>query len=157
MKKIPPEDLKGALEKSWSKETSADPENWTPDNPAWGQCAITALIVQDFFGGKLIRAAVNELGVRSHYWNQLSDGREIDLTKGQFPKDFYERIKKHSPKETRSRKYVLSYPETAKRYKLLKGRVNEFLKIREARNEEKESIFDLSGKEYFQGGAEKNK
>lgn len=113
MKEIKLEDLKKALEKSWSKETSADPKNWTPENPAWGQCAITALVIQDYFGGKLLRAAIDKLG--SHYWNQLPDGSEIDLTKSQFPKDII-----ISTGEIRDRKYVLSYPDTRKRYTLLR-------------------------------------
>ena len=87
MKKITLEDLKNALEKSWSRETSSDPNTWTPENPAWGQCAVTTCLVQDYFGGNLIREAVNEPGVSSHYWNQLPDGTEIDLTKDQFPKE----------------------------------------------------------------------
>ena len=46
-------DLQKLLQKAWSKETSFEPDNWTPENPAWGQYAVTALVVQDFFGGEL--------------------------------------------------------------------------------------------------------
>jgi len=63
-----PELLAETLERAWSRETSADPEQWTPDNPAWGQCAVTALVVQDGFGGELVRATVDDA---SHYWNRL--------------------------------------------------------------------------------------
>lgn len=130
MEKITLTDLQEALETSWSKKTSSTPLVWTPQNPTFGQCAVTTLIVQDYFGGNLIRAEVNEPGCSSHYWNQLPDGTEIDLTKDQFSKDFYEYIKKYSPKETRTREYVLSYPATVKRYKLLKQRVEEYLERR---------------------------
>ena len=46
-----------------------------------GQCAVTALVVQDFLGGELIRAFVCG---ESHYWNRLPDGSELDLTADQF-------------------------------------------------------------------------
>lgn len=129
MKKTTLEILEKALRKSWSRETSPvnDKNGWTPENPAWGQCAITALIVQDYFGGSLMRA---EVGKGSHYWNQLPDGTEIDLTKIQFPKDII--ILRG---ETRTREYVLSYPDTVKRYKLLKQRVEKYLA--ETRGEKK--------------------
>ena len=60
------------------RRTSADPEGWSPHNRPWGQCAVTALVVQDRFGGELLRARVD--GV-SHYWNRLPDGSELDLTR----------------------------------------------------------------------------
>lgn len=80
--------LKQALEKSWSKETSADPEGWSPQNAAFGQCAVTALIVNDFFGGKLVRVVAKNESENvdvSHYYNELADGSIVDLTRSQFP------------------------------------------------------------------------
>ncbi len=75
------------LERCWSADTSADPDGWSPENPAWGQCAVTALVVQDRFGGI-----------------------EIDLTRQQFatwvPDEEGER----------ERSYVLSFPDTRARY-----------------------------------------
>ena len=41
-----------ALIRSWSIETSS---KWTIENPAKGQCGVTALVVQDICGGKLKR------------------------------------------------------------------------------------------------------
>jgi hypothetical protein len=81
-----------------------------------GDFAVTALIVQDHLGGKLIRAEVE--GV-SHYWNRLPDGTEIDLTRDQFAQFSPGRV------ETRSREYVLSFPETARRYHMLEERLAE--------------------------------
>ena len=135
MRKITLKDLKKALEKSWSKKTSFDPNNWTPENPAWGQCAVTALIVQDYFGGSLKKALFDTIdngkAVRiSHYWNRLPNDSEIDLTENQFP----EGIIRNIPRGViRDRKYVLSYPITVKRYEILKQRVEKYLK--EKRNE----------------------
>ena len=101
------------IQYAWYRGTSSDPENWTPENPAWGQCAVTALIVQDLLGGILLRAKVN--GV-SHYWNVLDTGEKIDLTIAQFGDKV---ILNEVPVE-RSREYVLSFPDTKRRYELLR-------------------------------------
>lgn len=121
MEKITLEDLQKALKFSWSAETSVDPDNWTPENPAWGQCAITALIVQYYFGGNLLRSRVDKFG--SHYWNKLPNGEEQDLTRSQFPEGVAIPFG-----EKRTRDCVLSFQSTIKRYELLKQRVEDFLK-----------------------------
>ena len=41
-----------ALIRSWSIETSS---KWTIENPAKGQCGVTALVVQDIYGGEIKR------------------------------------------------------------------------------------------------------
>lgn len=101
--------MRTLFELVWSADTSAA-DDWSPDNPAKGQCAVTALVLQDRLGGVLLRA-VNE-GV-SHYWNRLPDGFEVDMTRDQFttwePGEIVER----------DRDYVLSFPDTAARYALL--------------------------------------
>ena len=102
------EDLYLRLRHAWRAETSFAPDEWTPSCPALGQCAVTALIVQDVFGGELLRG---RLVVGTHYWNRLPDGREIDLTSEQF-----EREPVVLAVETSSRAYVLSYPATVDRY-----------------------------------------
>jgi hypothetical protein len=83
------------------------------------QCAVTALIVQDYFGGDLLRCPMTDGG--SHYWNRLPTGEEVDLTKDQLDhiagKPIWEEV------VVRNREYVLSYPDTAIRYELLKSRV----------------------------------
>jgi hypothetical protein len=71
------------LAAAWRREFSAQHDAWTPSNPALGQCAITALLVQDKFGGEILRAVISEkLG--SHYWNRIG-GQEVDYTRSQFP------------------------------------------------------------------------
>lgn len=101
---------------SWSGETSNSPETWMEGSPATGQCAITALIVQDYFGGRLMRteAVVNEQQRIPHYYNQLPDGTIIDLTKEQFPAGT-----QIPSGEERSRSHVLAYADTVNRYGLL--------------------------------------
>ncbi len=108
--------LESLLDKSWSKETSNDPDNWSQTNKAYGQCAITALIVQEVFGGELMRTETlsSEKKV-SHYYNKLPNGDIIDLTRKQFPEGTA-----FSEPQSRERSYVLSYLPTEKRYNLLK-------------------------------------
>jgi len=109
------EALVARLEQAWSRDTSSDPKHWSASNPAWGQCAVTSLIVQDLLGGQLLRSTV---GTISHYWNKLPSGDELDLTRQQFGDQT-----EMGPVELRTRKYVLSFPETVRRYDALKRRV----------------------------------
>ena len=119
-------DLSGIIASAWSKETSADPSRWSPTNPASGQCAVTALVVQDFLGGELLRALVGHV---SHYWNLLPSGRELDLTIGQFgPMPPAANEIAH-----RARSYVLSFVETQRRYEILRDRVASIIGERAAR------------------------
>ena len=102
------QELTRNLERHWTRSTSADPVRWSSENPSHGQCAVTALIVQDHFGGELLRARVNGI---SHYWNRLPSGTEVDLTRKQFGSlvDF-------PSGDVRSREFVLSFPDTVDRY-----------------------------------------
>jgi hypothetical protein len=104
------------LFEAWCKETSASPDSWSEQNPALGQCAISALVVQDLLGGELLRTIVNG---ESHYWNRLPNGQEVDTTRQQFGSE--PRI--DSPTTVRERSYVLSFPYTVKRYEVLKSRI----------------------------------
>lgn len=82
--------LDKALRASWAADTcspdDAERAPWLPDNAAWGHCDITALIVNDIFGGDLVLGEVYHRGQQQgfHYWNQLPSGVEIDLTREQF-------------------------------------------------------------------------
>lgn len=80
-------DVERAICASWSAETCdpVDVDEWHPDNPARGQCGVTALVVQDLFGGDLVFGEVHLDGrrVESHYWNRFG-GLDVDLTRVQF-------------------------------------------------------------------------
>ena len=83
------EDLRAALRVAWALDTCDDSDvaDWSPSNPARGQCGATALVVHDRYGGELLVAEVLlPDGSRQgwHYWNRLPDGTEIDLTREQF-------------------------------------------------------------------------
>ncbi len=61
----------------WSSETSS---LWSQDNPARGQCDITAIVINDFFGGEILKTFIDE---QAHFYNRI-DGVNYDLTASQF-------------------------------------------------------------------------
>ncbi|MCO5161643.1 MAG: hypothetical protein M9939_10935 [Mesorhizobium sp.] len=65
------------LAKAWSLDTSS---RWNAARPALGQCSVTALVVQDVFGGELLKTKV---GDDWHFYNRI-DGNRFDLTSAQF-------------------------------------------------------------------------
>ncbi len=81
-------ELDRALRASWTRETSDDPDKWTEENRALGQCAVSALIVRAIYGGDLVIATVlDRYGERTpdgHAWNVLPSGEHVDLSFDQF-------------------------------------------------------------------------
>jgi len=69
----------------WCRETASPScqDGWSKDNLSWGQCAVTALLVQCIEGGELLRTVIEGYG--SHYYNRLPSGQTVDLTSDQFP------------------------------------------------------------------------
>jgi hypothetical protein len=51
-------ELELALRAAWSRETSEDPDEWSPANPSRGQCAVTALVIRELLGGEILIATV---------------------------------------------------------------------------------------------------
>jgi len=129
------DELYNILTKSWCKETCSPglKDNYSTENSALGQCAVTALIVNDFLGGKIMRCMC-ETG--SHYYN-LIDNQVIDLTKSQF-----NTIPNYNEGEERTREYLLSNIDTKNRYKLLLEKVKENF-IRYGKKEYK--LLDVNG------------
>lgn len=109
------ESLSSALYAAWESSTSSKASTWSASNAAWGQCAVTALVVQGFCGGALVRGIAEG---ESHYWNRLSNGAEVDLTRHQFEDGVSIR-----DVEPTSRAHVLSVPDTRRRYERLKSLV----------------------------------
>jgi hypothetical protein len=84
---------------------------------------VTAMIVQDFMGGDILRRQAGNL---SHYWNRLPNGEVVDLTFAQF---------EASPRwdgeiEIADRPTLLQNFDTRRRYLLLKKRVSDVLSSR---------------------------
>ena len=71
-------ELKLLLSRSRKRETCSPilRNEWNEENPSLGQCAITALIVNDIFGGEIMRCMSSTV---SHYYN-LIEGKIVDLT-----------------------------------------------------------------------------
>lgn len=121
--------IEKALMQCWVKETSSDPERWTPDNPAWGQCAVSALMVNDYVGGEIVwaEAMLPDGRAISHYFNRINEA-EVDLTRRQFPEGTIIPLGVEKKKHYAStRDYVLSFPATQERYEILKARMEEYL------------------------------
>ena len=49
-----PAELLERLKDAWSLESS---RSWTEANPAKGQCIVTSLVVEDLFGGEILKTA----------------------------------------------------------------------------------------------------
>lgn len=118
--------IEEALRHSWGPDTCADWERykWSPVNPAFGQCAVTALVVQDFAGGTIVKDPEFD-----HYWNRLNDGTEVDLSREQFNVTI-----NPIAKEIREREYMLTHErsikaKTPERYRILRERVEYFYNL----------------------------
>lgn len=66
-----------ALLKSWSLESSS---KWCEDNPAKGQCGVTALVINDLLGGEIRKTKLHD---GWHYYN-IINGVRYDFTALQF-------------------------------------------------------------------------
>jgi hypothetical protein len=69
--------IAAALSNSWSPKTSGQ---WLASNPARGQCNVTALLINELFGGEILKTPLAE---GDHFYNRI-DGKRIDLTESQF-------------------------------------------------------------------------
>jgi hypothetical protein len=72
-----PAAIGAALAQSWSLETS---RQWTVHNPAAGQCNVTAIVIQERFGGNILKTPAPG---GDHYYNFI-DGERYDFTASQF-------------------------------------------------------------------------
>jgi hypothetical protein len=108
------DELEQALLKSYDKKTAHRKYKgkWTPENPAYGQCVPTSLLVQHFYGGEIYKH-------KDHYYNFI-DGEFVDLSASQLKEPFdYPAGKPKQP--------ALEQSQTLERFKLLKERVERHL------------------------------
>ena len=71
--------IERAIQYAWNEDTAKG--DWNSVVPSLNQCAVTALVVQDYLGGELIRCEMTDGD--SHYWNRVGNV-DIDLTRDQF-------------------------------------------------------------------------
>jgi hypothetical protein len=77
--KFDPKRVARALLNSWSPATA---RQWTAEDPAVGQCNVTALLVYELFGGELLQTVLPE---GKHFYNRI-DRQRYDFTNSQFAK-----------------------------------------------------------------------
>lgn len=86
-----------------ARESSADPDGWSSGCPLWGHCLVIALLVQDIYGGALIRQSLKGIEgfehFGSHYSNKLLDGTTLDPTAGILSDSLREVSKEEYPRE----------------------------------------------------------
>ena len=87
---------------------------WSKENPTYGQCVPTALVVQSFFGGEIYF-----LKKENHYYNVINK-TVVDLTKDQFDYqlDYTEGMMKQP---------CMCKGKTRQRFKILKKQVEKYL------------------------------
>lgn len=70
------------IKQCFSIETcyAGDREKWSEENPTTGHCAVSALLLQNLFGGIICKTTVNR---HSHYFNKFDDVI-VDITAEQF-------------------------------------------------------------------------
>ena len=73
-------DLENYLIKCWGIKTSS---KWTFDNPYKGQCGVTSIVINDLFGGKILKTNIDN---QWHYYNRIN-GQRLDYTSKQFDYD----------------------------------------------------------------------
>lgn len=122
------DELYDVLLHCWSRETAypSCQNEWVSNDPTYGQCAITAMLVCDMFGGTIHRIRVN--GGGTHYFNKI-DGHYLDLTRQQF--DLYNIPVEYEPNDLINRQYCGKNPSTDKRYKLLVANISAWLARKE--------------------------
>jgi hypothetical protein len=115
-------ELRARFEKAWSRDTCWHKAVFHPKVPSGGQCFVTAMVVQDIFGGDIIQGTVRQIdGKMNHYWNRFPNGQEFDFTSDQFVEG--DGIHRH-PFAVKSNKFA-SPNRKSKRYLLLKNRIVE--------------------------------
>lgn len=106
----------------WCKETaypSCQKDYDHENDPTYGQCAITAMIVHDLFGGTIHKIRTD--GGGTHYFNKINN-HYIDLTSDQF--DLYDIPVEYNYNEVVPREYCGMNANTRDRYNQLVQSIN---------------------------------
>ena len=120
-----PRDYYDLLKTLWSADTCAPRMrgDWSAENPTHGQCSITAFLMQDIYGGRVL--GVPRRGGTFHCFNDV-DGCVFDLTSEQFGSEALDYD--HCPEQRREVHF--SKAEKKARYETLKARLTEALEAR---------------------------
>lgn len=109
-----------AIKKSWDKKTChpEDSKKWSEKEPARGQCGVSVLIIQDYFGGEI---AFNRK--HKHVWNILPNGSHYDIAKDKFPKEVKVEVEGTITRNNMFYTESAKKAKVRKRYDLLSARV----------------------------------
>ena len=120
-----PKDLYSALWHVWTRETCTPRmrADWSEENRTLGQCAITAFLAQDIFGGQVWGNPTEEGG--THCFNVIGD-RVFDLTSEQFGGTMPDYTLRHE--QTRHEHFMRT--EKRERYEVLKEALRAFTSSR---------------------------
>lgn len=116
--------LYAVLRQAWRAETAyreCQPD-WEPSDPSYGQCAVTACLVCDMFGGTIHKINLKEGG--THYFNKLQ-GQYLDLTREQFTLYGY-KVQEEPNKEV-PRRFCCSGKDARRRYVQLQKNIMLYL------------------------------
>ncbi|HYD04027.1 MAG TPA: hypothetical protein VEC16_07060 [Alphaproteobacteria bacterium] len=127
---MPISKLEQAIMTSWRRITSSDPDNWSENNPAWGQSEASALVMNDYLGGEIVWSNVllrnRKKGI--NYYRNKAGHKENRLLEMQFPESAV--IPNAMPKKegyNSTREYLLSDENVLINYNLLKKDVEKYL------------------------------
>ena len=115
---LTPRDYYDLLKDIWCAETCAPRmrADWTPENRTYGQCSVTAFLMQDLFGGKVYGVPLEDGNF--HCFNVVGDCI-FDLTSEQFGNRVLDY--EHCPEQRRE--FHFQKTEKKQRYELLKERL----------------------------------
>lgn len=113
-----PRDLYDLLSDIWCVDTCAPRmrDRWSEDNPTVGQCSITAFLMQDLFGGKVMGVPLGDGNF--HCFNVVGDC-VFDLTSEQFG----ERVLDYEHVVEQSRETHFAKQEKHQRYEYLRDKL----------------------------------
>lgn len=108
------------LRKAWCAATAhpSYQKDWSEDNPSYGQCCVTALVMQEIIGGDIYECT---MGRKKHFYNVAPDHQMHDFTAEQFP--IPRCYCKNNKRRTRAS--LLKNKDVKERYELLKTRLKE--------------------------------
>jgi hypothetical protein len=74
-----------ALRAAWDADSAVTPGDWSPANPAKGQCEPSTFVAWELLGGSIVHGHVfvDDVFSEHHYWNRIDDV-DVDFTADQF-------------------------------------------------------------------------
>lgn len=110
-------DMYRIMEGAWTADTCAPRfrSDWNETNKTLGQCSITAILVQDVFGGEIFAVDVPDVGY--HCYNKVGD-YVFDLTSEQFKEKAADLV--YDLSIPQKREEHLASEEKKARYEMLK-------------------------------------